>query len=124
MADAVRGILDGHVILSRHIAEQGRYPAVDLLKSVSRTLPQCLAHSQNALRMEARSLLSLHGDMAEMARLGAYRSGSNPEVDRAMELAPQIEALLKQGKDDRGNSDVAFADLARIVAAPQEEEAL
>jgi flagellum-specific ATP synthase len=126
VADAVRGILDGHVVMSRHIAESGRYPAIDILKSVSRTLPHCLSGSQNALRMEARSLLSLFGDMEEMARLGAYRTGSNPAVDRAMALAPEIETLLKQGKDDHGNADAAFARLHEIIASPadpQEEPA-
>ncbi|MBB6124128.1 flagellar protein export ATPase FliI [Sphingobium subterraneum] len=119
VADAVRGILDGHVVLSRAIAEQGRYPAIDILKSVSRTLPHCLSGAQNALRMEARSILSLFGDMEEMARLGAYRAGSNADVDRAMRIAPQIEALISQGKDDRGLSDGAFADLADILAPVQ-----
>lgn len=117
VADAVRGILDGHVILSRSIAEQGRYPAVDLLKSVSRTLPHCLAPEQNMLRTEARALLSLYGDMAEIVRLGAYQAGSNPEVDRAIALAPRIEEMLKQGKDDRGWADAAFADLGGIITA-------
>ncbi len=118
VADAVRGILDGHVILSRSIAEKGRYPAVDLLKSVSRTLPHSLSGAQNAARMEARALLSLHDDMEEMVRLGAYRAGSNPEVDRAMALAPRIEEMLRQGKDDKGDADAAFAALADIVATP------
>jgi len=116
VADAVRGILDGHVILSRHIAEQGRYPAVDLLKSVSRTLPHCLSQEHNDLRMQARSLLSLYADMEEMVRLGAYRTGSNPEVDRAMALAPHIETLLQQSRQDQGQSHAAFAALATIMA--------
>jgi len=116
VADAVRGILDGHVILSRAIAEQGRYPAMDLLKSVSRTLPHCLSPEQNRLRMEARAILALHADMEEMVRLGAYRAGSNPEVDRAMTLGPRIEALLKQGKDAPGTSAEGFAALAALLA--------
>lgn len=119
VADAVRGILDGHVILSRSIAEQGRYPAIDLLKSVSRTLPHCLSGAYNALRMEARSLLALYEEMAEMVRLGAYRAGTNPDVDRAMALAPRIEDLLRQGKDDHGQTETAFADLAEIVAGTE-----
>ena len=123
VADAVRGILDGHVVLSRAIAEGGRYPAMDILKSVSRTLPHCLNDSQNGLRMEARTLLSLYADMEEMARLGAYRAGSNPAVDRAMMLAPQIENLLKQGKGDRGSSDAAFAALANIISPEAQAQA-
>lgn len=116
VADAVRGILDGHVILSRSIAEQGRYPAVDLLKSVSRTLPHCLSPEQNRLRTDARSLLALYGDMEEIVRLGAYQSGSNADVDRAIALAPRIEAMLKQGKDDRAHASAAFSSLSEILA--------
>jgi len=115
VADAVRGILDGHVVMSRKIAERGRYPAIDLLKSVSRTLPAAQTDRQNALRLKARSILSTFGDMEEMARLGAYKAGSNPEVDQAMRLAPDIETLLKQGKQDRGAGGDDFAALASIL---------
>ena len=115
VADAVRGILDGHVVITRRIAERGRYPAIDILKSVSRTLPGALDDDQNALRLAARSVLSTYGDMEEIVRLGAYKAGSNPEVDRAIRLAPQIEALLKQTKQDRGGLADSFAALGAIL---------
>jgi flagellum-specific ATP synthase len=115
VADAVRGILDGHVVLSRRIAERGRYPAIDLLKSVSRTLPHCLEPEDNATRLSARAVLSTWADMEELVRLGAYTPGASAEVDRAIALAPRIEALVSQGKDDRGNAAGAFAELAAIV---------
>lgn len=115
VADAVRGILDGHVVITRRIAERGRYPAIDILKSVSRTLPAAQSESENALRIKARSLLSTYGDMEEMARLGAYKAGANADVDEAMRLAPDIEQLLKQGKNDRGGGGSDFAQLACIM---------
>ena len=115
VADAVRGILDGHVVMSRRIAERGRYPAIDLLKSVSRTLPHCLPPEQNATRLAARTQLATWGDMEELVRLGAYRSGANAEVDRAIALAPSIEALVGQGPQDRGNAEGAFAELAALL---------
>ncbi len=115
VADAVRGILDGHVVMSRRIAERGRYPAIDVLKSVSRTLPHAHSAEQNALRLGARQLLSLYGDMEEMVRLGAYKLGASAEVDAAIARAPQIETLLCQGKDDRGDAAAAFAALNEIV---------
>lgn len=115
VADAVRGILDGHVVMSRRIAERGRYPAIDVLKSVSRTLPHAHSQEQNALRLGARQLLSLYGDMEEMVRLGAYKQGASPEVDAAILRAPQIEALLTQGKSDRGDAISAFAAIKEIV---------
>ena len=115
VADAVRGILDGHVVITRRIAERGRYPAIDLLKSVSRTLPHCQTPEQNRIRLAARGLLSTFGDMEEMVRLGAYKAGSSAEVDAAIRLAPDIEGLLKQGKGDRGSAEEAFATLAAMM---------
>jgi flagellum-specific ATP synthase len=118
VADAVRGILDGHIVITRRIAERGRYPAIDVLKSVSRTLPGALEPQQNAIRLAARSVLSTYADMEEIVRLGAYKVGSNPEVDRAIELAPKIEALLTQTKADRGGVTEAFAALGAIMEDP------
>jgi flagellum-specific ATP synthase len=116
VADAARGILDGHVVMSRRIAERGRYPAIDLLKSVSRTLPHCLPEQDNAVRLEARRLLSTYADMEELVRLGAYAPGASAEVDRAIALAPRIEALLTQTRDDRGHPEIAFAAMAELIA--------
>nr|WP_321984953.1 flagellar protein export ATPase FliI [uncultured Lichenicoccus sp.] len=101
VADAVRGILDGHVVLDRKIGETGRYPAVDVLRSLSRAVPGCNDARQNQLTRKARQVLALHADMADMVRLGAYRSGSDPAVDEAVLLAPRLESLLRQ---DRGNA--------------------
>jgi len=115
VADAVRGILDGHVVITRQIAERGRYPAIDVLKSVSRTLPHCLSDEENSVRLAARRELSTFRDMEEMVRLGAYRAGSSAEVDRAVALAPRIETLLKQGKQERGFAQESFANLAALV---------
>lgn len=120
VADAVRGILDGHVVMRRAIAERGRYPAIDILKSVSRTLPHCMDDAQNTTRLAARKLLSTYADMEEMVRLGAYKAGSSAEVDRAVALAPRIETMLNQGKNDQGHADADFAALAEIVALAAE----
>ncbi len=119
VADAVRGILDGHVVITRRIAERGRYPAIDVLKSISRTLPNCHTPEENALRLDARRALSTYGDMEEMIRLGAYKEGSRAEVDEAIRLAPQIEDLLKQGKGDRGYAGQTFAALQAILTGPE-----
>jgi flagellum-specific ATP synthase len=117
VADAVRGILDGHVVLDRRIAEAGRYPAVDVLKSLSRTVPGCLAAAEAAAVAEARRLLALAGEMADMVRLGAYRAGTDPETDRALAIAPRIEDFLRQGKDQAASLDADFAQLAAFVDA-------
>ena len=115
VADAVRGILDGHVVLDRRIAEAGRYPAIDVLKSLSRTVPGCLAPAEAAAAAEARKLLALANEMADMVRLGAYRAGTDPDTDRALAAAPQIEALLRQAKESGAALDADFDALAEIV---------
>jgi flagellum-specific ATP synthase len=115
VADAVRGILDGHVVLDRRIGERGRYPAVDVLRSLSRTVPGCLAEPERALMQRARRLMALHADVADLVRLGAYRSGTDPEVDEAVRLVPRIEAMLTQRKEERGTVEDAFAALAAAL---------
>jgi flagellum-specific ATP synthase len=117
VADAVRGILDGHVVLDRHIAEAGRYPAVDVLRSLSRAVPGCNAPEENALARRARALLALYADMADMVRLGAYRTGSDPAVDEAVALAPRIEAMLRQERAECARIDDSFA-LLRAAMEP------
>ena len=94
IADAVRGILDGHIVLERGIAERGRYPAINILRSISRTMPGCNGAAENALISRARALLSTYDDMAELIRIGAYRRGSDPQVDAAIDYFPQLEAFL------------------------------
>jgi len=118
IADAVRGILDGHIVLERQIGERGRYPAINILRSVSRTMPGCNSPAENELVGRARRLLSAYDNMAEMIRLGAYRRGTDPQVDEAIHYQPALEAFLKQGK--RENTDLAtgYAMLADILGVP------
>jgi flagellum-specific ATP synthase len=118
ISDAVRGILDGHVVLDRAIAERGRYPALNVLKSISRTMPACNEDSQNVLINRARKIISTYEDMAELIRLGAYRKGSNAEVDEAIYYFPRIEAILRQVKADRTNLDTCYKLLAEALTAP------
>lgn len=115
IADAVRGILDGHIVLDRRIGERGRWPAIDVLRSVSRALPRCHDAAENALLVAARRLLGSYADMAEMIRLGAYRAGSDAEVDAAIRHHPDLEALLAQGVDERSSSAEGFAQLAALL---------
>src|SRR5471030_705710 len=94
IADAVRGILDGHIVLERAISERGRFPAINILRSVSRTMPDCNTDEQNTLITAARQVVSTYENMAEMIRLGAYRKGTDPEIDRAILIYPAIENFL------------------------------
>lgn len=116
VADAVRGILDGHVVLDRRIAEAGRFPAISVLRSLSRTVPGCLEAEEHAAVRDARAILALHAELADLVRLGAYKAGTDPAADRALRLAPRIEALLRQGKGDHSTLPNAFSDLQLLLA--------
>lgn len=118
VADAVRGILDGHVVLDRRIAEGGRYPAIDVLRSLSRTATGCSSAEENSLAARARAILALYADMADLVRLGAYRAGSDPAVDEAVALAPRIEAMLRQGREEIAPLTDSFARLAEALERP------
>ena len=116
VADAVRGILDGHVVLDRRIAESGRYPAVDVLRSLSRAAAGCLTAPQAALVKRARALLATHADMADMIRLGAYKPGADPEVDEAIRVVPRLQALLTQAPAEKATVHDDFTRLAEALA--------
>jgi flagellum-specific ATP synthase len=115
ISDAVRGILDGHIVLDRAIAERGRYPAINILRSLSRTMPKCNSAGEQELVTRARAELAAYEDMAELIRLGAYKMGTNPEVDRAIALNAPLETFLKQKKDERADLASGYANLSKIV---------
>ena len=115
ISDTVRGILDGHVILDRRIAEAGRYPAIDVLRSLSRAAVGCHTREQEAMVMRARRVLALHQEMADMIRLGAYKPGSDAAVDEAIVLAPRLEAMLRQGRQESADAPASFTALAEAL---------
>lgn len=115
IADAVRGILDGHIVMERSIAERGRYPAVNVLRSISRTMPGCVPTNVRPLLQKARELMSTYADMEELIRLGAYRKGSDPGVDRAISINPALEAFLSQQREETTTIADGYKMLAGIV---------
>jgi flagellum-specific ATP synthase len=115
ISDAVRGIIDGHIMMERRIADRGRYPAINVLKSVSRSMPKCLSDQQNALVVKAKKLISRYEDMEELIKLGAYRKGSDPEVDEAILRYPHLEDFLGQDKDECTSIEESFAMLASCL---------
>ena len=119
VADAVRGILDGHIVLERAIAERGRFPAINILKSVSRAMPGCNSEDEQRLVLQARAPMTIYEDMAELIRLGAYKAGTNPEVDEAVRLYPQLEAFLGQTKSERASMADGYNALAAILGGAQ-----
>jgi flagellum-specific ATP synthase len=118
ISDAVRAILDGHVTLSRAIAERGRFPAVDVLKSVSRLQQILQTPREKEIAMKARRLIALYSNMEELVRIGAYAKGADPEVDEAVRIWPQLETFLAQDVFEKSNPDDAFAKLHTLLAPP------
>jgi len=114
VADAARGVLDGHIVLDRAIAERGRFPAIDVLRSISRCLPGAATPEENALLQQGRSLLALYEDVALLVRMGAYTHGNDREVDRAVLLAPALERFF--GSDQPADISESFSQLKAILA--------
>ena len=115
IADAVRGILDGHIVMERGIAERGRFPAINVLKSISRTLPGCQLPHEREVATAARQAMAAYANMEELIRIGAYRPGSDAQVDRAILLNPALEEFLSQDKDEATSLDDGFARLRDIL---------
>ena len=121
VADAVRGILDGHIVMERSIAERGRYPAINVLKSVSRTMPKSTPEAERPVVARARRVMATYADMEELIRLGAYRPGSSAEVDESIALNGPLEAFLKQGKEEATALDDCYGQLRNILGVPDTE---
>lgn len=121
VADAVRGILDGHIVMERSIAERGRYPAINVLKSISRTMPRAADPTFLPTIMQARRLMATYADMEELIRLGAYRAGSSAEVDEAIRLHDALEAFLGQRKDEATPLGEGYRRLEQILTASETE---
>ena len=122
VADAVRGILDGHIVMERAIAERGRYPAINVLKSVSRTMPKSADPNFLPTITRGRQVMATYADMEELIRLGAYRAGSSPEVDEAIRLHEPLEDFLRQAKDEATGLGEGYRRLEEILQVAQSVE--
>jgi flagellum-specific ATP synthase len=101
--------------MERGIAERGRYPAINVLKSISRTMPGCQTPLERETVSRARASLAAYANMEELIRIGAYRAGSDAQVDRAIALNPGLEAFMSQDKDDYTSLADAFDRLDGIL---------
>jgi flagellum-specific ATP synthase len=115
VADAVRGILDGHIVMERAIAERGRYPAINVLKSISRTMPRAADPTYLPAINRAKQVMATYSDMEELIRLGAYRPGSSADVDEAISLHKPLEEFLGQGKDEATSMAGGYQRLEEIL---------
>jgi type III secretion protein N (ATPase) len=116
IADEVRGVLDGHVVLDRALAARGRYPAVDVTVSLSRVMDGLVpaAHRDAARRL--RALVAAYESKRDLVTLGAYAKGSDKELDEALARMPRIEAFLRQDARERSTFEQTAAALAKAVA--------
>lgn len=116
IADAARSILDGHIVMERAIAERGRFPAINVLKSVSRTMPNCCQPGELDIIKSARRAMADYSDMEELIRLGAYARGTNEQVDRAIALHEPLEEFLGQQAHENTSVEDSFTRLETILA--------
>ncbi len=116
VADILRGVLDGHIVLERQIAERGRFPAINLLKSVSRSLPDAASPEENALILEARQMLGVYDRAELMIQSGLYAAGSNPQIDKAVTLWDELDAFLAEPSP--GDTQDSFARLRQCLRKP------
>ena len=116
VADAVRGFLDGHIVLSRKLANANHFPAIDVLRSVSRLDRAVCSENEMELISKLRDLLSVYKQNEDLINVGAYVKGSNPKIDLAIEKFPLIEAFLKQRYDQTSNRDLAIRQLSEVLS--------
>ena len=119
IADAVRGLLDGHIWLSRKLASKGHYPAVDILESLSRLMPDVTSEEHRAAAVQLRELLGVYRDHEDLISIGAYRRGSNRAVDVSIEIQERINVYLKQRVEepsDLENARDGLIELGRHAA--------
>jgi flagellum-specific ATP synthase len=120
VADMVRGVLDGHIVLDRGIAERGRYPAIDVRRSVSRSLPDAASEDENRMIAEARGVFGLYDKILPMIQVGLYREGGDAATDRAVALWPSLDKFVAEASDA---PEAAFERLGAILAGKSPDEA-
>jgi flagellum-specific ATP synthase len=115
ISDTVRGILDGHIMLSRKLAHQAHWPAIDVLSSISRSMPDVVSDEHRRNSDTLKQLLAAYQDTQDLISIGAYQSGSNPLVDVAIKMREETQKFLRQGMSERVTFPSAVAGLSSLV---------
>ncbi len=121
VADNARGILDGHISLTRRLAQRGHYPSIEITESISRVMERVVSPEHLAYATRLRTLLAAHKENEELINLGAYARGSNADVDEAIEKLPRINAFLRQAISESSHLEQTVARLRDLTTAVQEE---
>ena len=115
IADSARAILDGHIVLSRELADSGHYPAIDIEKSISRVMPQVVSEPHMQQARVLKQVYSMYQQNKDMITLGAYQQGSDPMLDQAIQMMPQVNGFLQQGMKDVLRYDECLQGLAQLL---------
>ncbi|MDT8345246.1 MAG: flagellum-specific ATP synthase FliI, partial [Thermohalobaculum sp.] len=118
VADMLRGVLDGHVVLDRAIAERGRFPAIDLRRSVSRSAPDAWTDAEADLCRRARAIVATYEEAAPLIRSGLYSPGSDAALDEAIRVYPAVDAFLGTARAGRSRAQVFAALASALTAGP------
>ena len=122
VAESARAILDGHIVLSRSLAESGHFPAIDIEASISRAMNQVTTTEHQQTAREFRHYYSLYEQNKDLLNVGAYKAGSNPDLDRAIELQPYLQGFLRQGMDEKVSLQESLDQLATIIESQIQHE--
>lgn len=123
IADATRGILDGHIVLSRRLAGKGQFPAIEILESVSRVMSDIVPKELLGLAAQARDILATYREAEDLITIGAYKPGQNPRVDRAVQLIEKLNAFLRQGAQEKFSIQDSWQQLIQLLAPAQPAQA-
>lgn len=115
IADAVRGISDGHIVLSRQLAARNHYPAIDVLASISRVMPKVATKEHKIVASHLRDLLAAYKESEDLISVGAYARGSNPKVDKAIIIYEDLTALLRQQVEEAYTIEELFDRMLEIA---------
>jgi len=114
ISDSARSILDGHISLSRHLANQNHYPAVDILNSISRVMVDIVDEEQRKMANEIIYIMATYRKAEDLINIGAYVAGSNPDIDRAIQMMPRVNAFLRQGMDEKVSFKKTREEMRRL----------
>ena len=118
ISDAVRAVADGHIFLSRELAQRGQYPAIDVLRSVSRVMGDVTSESHRAAAKQIGRLIALYAEVEEVLNIGAYQSGVRQELDLAVEAMPAIRRFLSQAVTEKSSLESTLSAMEQLAAAP------
>jgi flagellum-specific ATP synthase len=115
IGDSVRSIVDGHIVLSRHLAQRGHFPSIDLLQSASRVMKHCIGEEHQKLALKLREALAIYKDAEDLINIGAYKQGSNPKIDKTIKIIDQLNDFLKQQVEDQSSMTQTLRQLQQIM---------